>query len=305
MLMAAALNPNTQRTYTSAQNRYINFCSAFNLPVMPATEDNLLLYIAHLFDAGLKGSSIRVYLSAVRSLHVFAGYSYPTEMLRVRLALKGAVTKSAPVVRKFPITFDVLSKILKFVQKRFDSKLMSTMMAVAFFGCLRASEICVCDAVSFCSSDHLCVEDVHVDRKKKILTIFLKKSKTDTYNSGTTIRIGFLETNVCAYCYALKYIDSKSKGLSGKLPFFVNSLGDAVKKNYFVSVTRLALGMGGFDPSKFSGHSFRAGAATTAGNNNFEEYELKMLGRWASSAYNVYLRNPLLVTTFASRLAKP
>ena len=91
MLMAAALKPNTQGTYTSAQNRFVNFCSTFNLPVMPTTEDILLLYIAHLFDSGLKGSSIRVYLSAVRSLHVYRGFQYPTGMLRLQLALKGAM----------------------------------------------------------------------------------------------------------------------------------------------------------------------------------------------------------------------
>ena len=83
----------------------------------------------------------------------------------------------------------------------------------------------------------------------------------------------------------------------------MNAIGDPLKKNYFVSVTRLALSASGFNPSDYSGHSFRAGAATTAGDNNFEEWELKMLGRWASSAYSIYLRNPKVVTKFAQRLA--
>ena len=64
----------------------------------------------------------------------------------------------------------------------------------------------------------------------------------------------------------------------------------------------VALGLAGFNPANFSGNSFRAGAATTAGDLGFEDYELKMLGRWSSSAYTVYLRNPKIVSTFAKRL---
>ena len=69
-----------------------------------------------------------------------------------------------------------------------------------------------------------------------------------------------------------------------------------------MSVTRLAIASVGLDPSAFSGHSYRAGAATSAGNAGFEDWELKMMGRWNSDAYNLYLRNPKIVSTFAKRL---
>ena len=151
MLMAAALKPNTKRTYTSAQNRYIKFCESYNIVVMPTTEDNLLLYVAFLFDSGLKGSSIKVYLSAVRSMHIYAGYPYPNEMLRVRLAIKGAVCQSPPPCRKFPITFPVLCEMFRALKLRFDFKLISAVMTLAFFGCMRASEFCVFKFISFCT----------------------------------------------------------------------------------------------------------------------------------------------------------
>jgi hypothetical protein len=68
LLMNAALRQNTKRTYTSAQSRFIRFCEHYNQVVMPVSEDTLLLYVGFLFEEGLAGSSIRVYLSAVRSL---------------------------------------------------------------------------------------------------------------------------------------------------------------------------------------------------------------------------------------------
>jgi hypothetical protein len=108
--MSAALKPNTKRTYSAVQNRFLNLCSNYNLVPMPATEETLLLYVAFLFDCNLKGSSIRVYLAAVKCLHVFSGFDYPADMFRLKLAVKGAVTQSPSPVRKLPITFSYCHK---------------------------------------------------------------------------------------------------------------------------------------------------------------------------------------------------
>ena len=44
--------------------------------------------------------------------------------------------------------------------------------------------------------------------------------------------------------------------------------------------------------SKYSGHSFRIGAATTAASVGVEDSLIKTLGRWESSAYLLYVRVP-------------
>ena len=144
-LMGAALKQNTHRTYSSAQNRFLKFCDTYNQVAMPVSEDTIVLYVIYLFEEGLVGASIRVYLSAVRSLHIFSGHPYPIEMHRVKLALKGAVRQSAAPIRKMPITFEVLQKILPKVLSRFDGAVLSAAMALAFFGCMRLGEVCVPD----------------------------------------------------------------------------------------------------------------------------------------------------------------
>ena len=45
--------------------------------------------------------------------------------------------------------------------------------------------------------------------------------------------------------------------------------------------------------TKFTLHSFRVGAATTAASLGFPEYMIKALGRWSSDAYKVYVKLPL------------
>jgi hypothetical protein len=276
---------------------------------MPVSENTLLLYISFLFEQGLAGSTIRVYMSAVRSLHIMAGEPYPTSLLRVKLALRGANRHTPVPIRKLPITIDILRQMLGHVRGRFDCDLVVAVMTLAFFGCFRMGELCLSDNVTFDPATHLCLGDVTVNRTDKSLTIFLKRSKTDLNNAGVSVFVGCSKDKFCcAFCSMLTYIAfRKSLKMSDDddSPLFVVPGGRPLTKSYIISVVRLILSLSGHDPAKYSGHSFRAGAATSAGDRNFREWELKMLGRWSSNAYSVYLRNPKLTTTFASRLAAP
>lgn len=48
----------------------------------------------------------------------------------------------------------------------------------------------------------------------------------------------------------------------------------------------------GIDPTPYSGHSFHIGAATTANKNGVGDATVKMLGRWKSAAYQLYVKTP-------------
>ena len=48
----------------------------------------------------------------------------------------------------------------------------------------------------------------------------------------------------------------------------------------------------GIDCSKYSGHSFRIGAATTAAAVGIQDSLIKTMGRWESVAYQLYVRTP-------------
>ena len=55
---------------------------------------------------------------------------------------------------------------------------------------------------------------------------------------------------------------------------------------------RAALDCAGLNSSAYAGHSFRIGAATTASKRGIPDATIKMLGRWESSAYTLYVRTP-------------
>ena len=249
--------------------------------------------------------SIRVYLAGIRGLHVMQGFPVPIYSERLQLALKGAQKLSSPPDRKAPITFKILCQIFPLLEGRHNEMLLKSVMALAFFGCFRLGELCLADGKPFIHTKHLCVNDITLDERELCLTVHLKQSKTDVENAGVNVFIGCSKDSLCcAYCSMKSYLKFRhcSPNHADTSPLFVVPGGAALTKNYMISVTRLLLSMSGQDPSLFSGHSFRAGAATTAGDGRFREWELKMLGRWASPAYNLYLRNPKLTASFAQRL---
>ena len=87
----------------------------------------------------------------------------------------------------------------------------------------------------------------------------------------------------------LKYMVGRG---SGEGPFFTFADGSYLTRERFVREVRAALAHAGVDCSAYAGHSFRIGAATTAARRGVPDSMIKMLGRWESSAYSLYVRTP-------------
>ena len=60
----------------------------------------------------------------------------------------------------------------------------------------------------------------------------------------------------------------------------------------FVTNVKEALSKTGVDATGYSGDSFGAGAATTAARQGVGNAMIKMLGRWKSCAYQLYIKTP-------------
>ncbi|CAC5398830.1 unnamed protein product [Mytilus coruscus] len=71
---------------------------------------------------------------------------------------------------------------------------------------------------------------------------------------------------------------------------FIDESGKALEREFFISKLKHLLGICGYNPQSFNGHSIRIGAATTAGKSNIEDHLIKTLGRWNSDSYCRYIR---------------
>ena len=60
----------------------------------------------------------------------------------------------------------------------------------------------------------------------------------------------------------------------------------------------------GLDSSRYSGHSLRIGGATSAAEAGLSQWQIKLLGRWNSQAYQVYIKqDPRACADLAARMA--
>ena len=167
--MAQGLAPSTRKAYASGQRKFIEFCrQAGKLPSngspCPADEWTLCLFVSFLADS-IQHSSIKVYLSAVHSLHIEQGFPDPLlNSLRLKRVLRVFKrTQGSPAARHLPITDSLLLVIHRALDLKF--------FIIAPFGqpacwvllvslCYRIS---VPNLASFSPAIHLSVADISVD----------------------------------------------------------------------------------------------------------------------------------------------
>ena len=130
------------------------------------------------------------------------------------------------------------------------------------------------------------------------IRVCIKASKTDPFRKGVQIFLGHL----CPVAALLAYVAIRGKQPG---PLFCFASGAYLTRDRFVQEVRKALSAVGLDQSKYAGHSFHIGPATTAAAVGIEDSTIKTLGRWESAAYQLYVKLPReVLTSISSKLVK-
>ena len=266
---------------------------------MPTSEDTLLLFITHLAQQGLSHATIKVYLSAVRNLHVTASLHKEFEEQltpRLQMVMKGIkkdMSLNFSRVR-LPITIDIMQKIRRILgqkPKEHDNIMLWAACALAFFGFLRCSEFTVPSQEEYCPKSHLSLQDIAIDSRTspKMITVTIKQSKTDPFRVGCKLCLGKTSKDVCPISALLPYLAIRGAGYG---PLFILASGAYLTRRSFASLLSETLQEAGVVSKGYNTHSFRIGAATTAKEKGISDVHIKMLGRWQSNAYQLYVRTP-------------
>ena len=207
-------------------------------------------------------------------------------MPKLEQVLRGIKRQNAAAKTKrerLPITPDILVK-LRAVWCYGQSQ-------VCFFRFFRAGELTIPSENSYDPQIHLSYGDIAIDSPSNptIMKVHLKESKTDPGRKGVDIFVGRTYNKLCPIAAVMAYLAKR-----GNAPGFLFKLesGKPLTKAKFVASVKGALISAGVDSTKYAGHSFRIGAATTAHLQGIEDATIKMLGRWESSAYLLYVRTP-------------
>ena len=258
------------------------------------------MFVSHLTQEGLAHTSIKVYLSAVRNLHISAGLHIQfTKALtpRLELVMKGIKkhkAKTTPSCPRLPITVEIMAKIKKVLHgthKEHDSIMLWAACCLAFFGFLRCGEFTVPTQAAYDPEEHLSLPDIAIDNRlsPSVVQVKIKQSKTDPFRQGVQLYLGKTDEDICPITGILPYLAIRGAKPG---PLFVLEDGTYLTRQRFAALLSRTPLQAGISDRRYTTHSFRIGAATTAKDSGISDVHIKMLGRWKRNAYQLYVRTP-------------
>ena len=295
--LQAALAPSTRATYNSATRTFISFALRFNCihangTLLPASEETLMLFVTYL-SYTLKAQSIKLYLSAIRNLHIEQGLPNPfTDALQLRYLVRGIKRiHGCSVDSRLPITPHLLRRFsLSLNLTHTDHTTLWAAMLVAFFGFLRSSEL-------------LILTHNDISKTNQGYSIQIRASKTDAFRTGATVNLAPSGDSTLCAVSALDQLRSVQPWSSSPLCRLYPRSN--LTRNKLNQLIRQLVVRSGVPEGRYTSHSFRIGAASTAIAVGIPEWKVQALGRWSSECYKQYIRLPQAeLDTVAATMAK-
>ena len=271
--------------------------------ILPASEGTLI-YFASYLARKVKHSTIKLYLAAVRNLHISCGHNDPLQgKLLLKKVLRGILRYQgqARILRQ-PVTPGVLLAIRPTLRSWLGERDFSMIWAaftLAFFGFLRCREFTYQGVSKFRPLFDLSVDCVSFHPSlacPQQMSILLKSSKTDVFREGHKLVIACSPSPICAVTAMRHYFSvARPKG-----PLFSFHSGRLLTRSAVVHLLRDTARHVGLPFESLKGHSFRIGAASTAAAAGLPDWLIKVLGRWSSDCYQLYIRTPQQVLLSAA-----
>ena len=124
----------------------------------------------------------------------------------------------------------------------------------------------------------------------EVVELNVRFSKTDQYGRGCTVCVPAVsnrETVLCPVHAVKQYLRDSPEQHSHFLPHFDCT---AMTRSQFAAILRRVLNFVGIRNSRYTSHSFRIGAATSAAMAGIPENEIQKMGRLQSGVYRRYVR---------------
>ncbi len=245
----------TIRGYRADWSNFCGWCESQGVNPLPASGEAVASYIAEC--AGhLKVGTIQRRLNAIAEAHKAVGLDSPTHHAMVTNTMKGIRrTKGTASEQKTPTLTDDIRAMVEATDTGIIGTRDRAMVLLGFAGAFRRSELVGLD-----------LEDCTFS--KDGLTVTLRRSKTDQDGAGRKIGIPYgSNPETCPVRTIQGWVEMAGIN-SGPLFRSINRHG-MVRSGRLsgIDVSRVVKKLAeraGLDPTKYGGHSLRAGHATSA-----------------------------------------
>lgn len=294
--MLNGIGPSSQTTYGTGQRKFLNFVSLHRLPladVFPPSSATLLAFASHVFlgEREVSYKSCKTYLSHVKNLISLLGYSTSTFACpRLRLAVTGfrRLRPAPSAAKRLPVTVRLLTA---FLAELSDSDahhiVLAAALTVGVYGLFRSGELAV-KMEGGTPRDNMLTRN-NVTWAEDHAVIHLDVSKCDPFREGVDVAIHRNGSATCPFTALRKAFDNAAVKVPNA-PLFQLPDGSPLTYSQLNNAIKNLASRIGLDSSRFAGHSLRIGGATSLAMLGYPDYVIKMLGRWASFAYQAYPR---------------
>ena len=270
-----ARGPGTRRVYRSAWTGYVAWCAAHDAEPLSGDPARVALYVTHRAANGVAVSTIRVDLAAIRTAHLFAGLTLDNRDPRLAMVMDGIARSHGTRPRRqvAPAVPEVLHRLLATCAVA-DTPLGArdrAMLLLGFGAALRRSELVA-----------LHLGDVTVVPNRG-LRLLIRRSKTDQHGAGHDIAIWAQPAapEDCPLVALQRWQHHRDSAadlttldacVRSDRPLFCGMTksgrltGTWLSDKAVARLMKAAAERAGLDPTRFSGHSLRAGLATAAGD---------------------------------------
>lgn len=251
---SASKAASTRRAYELDWREFSRWCEVRRRCALPAVPATVALYLAD--EAGrLKVATLRRRLSTIAAAHHAVGEDSPTEAAAVQDVLQGIMRRhGVQQTRKTPLVIDALRAVLATCGDDLRGRRDRALLLLGFAGALRRSELIAVRC-----------EDLQTHPRGLVLTI--RRSKTDQLALGRQVGIPHGTTPATSPVAAISAWRTLAQVHEGPLLRAVDRYGyvsgHGLSGRTVADVVKRVALMAGLE-GDYSGHSLRAGLATSA-----------------------------------------
>jgi integrase len=281
---AASKAPRTRATYAGEWKGFVAWALGAGLVALPAEGPTVALYLAALADRGRRPAGIEVALAAIVQAHRLAGHGSPREHVAVREVRAGirrtlgvAPKQAAPLVAAdLCLAVAALPATLLGVRDR-------ALLLLGWAGGLRRSELVALDA-----------DDVRETADG--IEVHLRRSKTDQEGEGRRVGVPWGSSPASCPVRAVRAWREAAEVDAG--PLFVGLTrhgkltGNRLDGREVARIVQRSAAAAGLDAAELSGHSLRAGLATSAARAGKSERSImRQTGHRSVTTVRKYIRD--------------
>jgi site-specific recombinase XerC len=284
-LIAAATAPNTLRAYDRDIAHFLAWGGTITADPKIVAE----YFAAHSNILSMATLARRVV--AIRRAHVLRSLPDPTKTDLVRLTLRGVRRlHGCPQRRVAPLRAEHLSAIVSILGPSLRDVRDQALLLVGFAGAFRRSELTAIDCK-------------WIERQQQGIVITLPRSKTDQYGRGRDVAIVRIGGPICPVAALERWLTT-SEIADGSLFRRVSKagrvLGNPLSASAVATVVKQRVAQIGLDPARYSGHSLRAGFATSAAAAGLPIWKIKsQTGHVSDAVLGRYIRDADLFISLA------